>query len=193
MPAEPHGGSFDLAVLESRPGFLCLEIVGEHASDFDNEGGGHRWQRIPPTEKRGRVQTSTVTVAVLQLADENAQLNPSEVEFTTTKGDGPGGQHRNKRESAVIAHHLPTGLKVRIESDRSQHRNKATAHSVLSAKLSALATTSAATEANKNRRAQVGSGERGDKIRTYRQQDNQVKDHRTGKSWQLHRWMNGEW
>jgi len=170
-----------------------MELAGANVGDFRNEGGGHRWQRIPPTEKRGRVQTSTVTVAVLSIPETPEGLNLNDVEITTTKGDGPGGQHRNKTESAVIAIHRPTGIKVRIESDRSQHKNKATALAVLAAKVAEVGAMKGRNEVNQSRRQQVGSGERGDKVRTYRQRDNQVNDHRTGQHWQLNRWMAGEW
>lgn len=172
-----------------------MEISGDGASlEFSGEPGGHRWQRVPPTEKRGRTHTSTVTVAVMPHKEEHLQqLNMKEVEVTTTRGDGPGGQHRNKTESAVVAAHLPTGERVRIESDRSQHKNRATALAVLAERVHARRI--AATEAREgaSRRAQVGSGQRGDKVRTYRTQDNSVRDHRDGRRWQLDRWLRGEW
>lgn len=117
----------------------------------------------------------------------------NEVELTTTKGDGPGGQHRNKTESAVVAVHLPTGERVRIESDRSQHKNKATALTVLAERVHRRRIAATEAQDGASRRAQVGSGQRGDKIRTYRTQDNSVRDHRDGRQWQLDRWLRGEW
>ena len=189
------GGPFDLAVVEERPGFLVLEISGDGAgTEFSGEPGGHRWQRVPPTERRGRVHTSTVTVAVMQQRiDHLQQLDMKDVEVTTTKGDGPGGQHRNKTESAVVAVHAPTGEKVRVESDRSQHKNRATALAVLAERVHARQIRATDAQEDASRRAQVGSGQRGDKIRTYRTQDNSVRDHRNGRRWALDRWMRGEW
>lgn len=189
------GGYFDLVIVEERPGYLSFEIEGtpEAVRDFLGEGGGHRWQRIPPTERKGRVHTSTVTVAVIPQLCPTPSVDLRDVEFTTTKGDGPGGQHRNKTESAVIAHHVPTGMKVRIESDRSQFKNKATALRVLDERVKEASLATQATSRNDSRKQQVGTGARGDKVRTYRTQDDRVTDHRTGKTWQLSRWLRGEW
>lgn len=188
------GGAFDFQLIDKKPGLLTVEVAGKDTSDFEHEGGGHRWQRIPPTERRGRVHTSTVTVAVLHPpVNPESILDIRDVEITTARGDGPGGQHRNKTESAVIAVHRPSGERVRIESDRSQHRNREVALSVLAARLASKAQIDAATGRNGQRRTQIGSGERGDKIRTYRTQDDQVTDHRTGQRWRLSRWVLGEW
>lgn len=161
---------------------------------FANEAGGHRWQRVPPTEKRGRVQTSTVTVAVLD--DEQVigeVMDQRDVEIETTRGGGPGGQNRNKIESCVIATHRPTGLTVRIDNERSQHQNKATALRMLAARLYQSAGERAKGERDQLRREQVGTGMRADKVRTYREQDDQVNDHRTGQKWRLKLWRRGEW
>lgn len=170
-------------------------MTGSGARDvFRNEGGGHRWQRIPPTEKRGRVQTSTVTVAVLDPdAIAGVALNHADVEITTTRGSGPGGQNRNKTESCVVAVHRPTGLTVRIDNERSQHQNRATAYKLLAARLYEAERERAFNERVKDRKSQVGSGMRGDKVRTYRTQDDQVNDHRTGQRWRLKDWVKGEW
>lgn len=130
---------------------------------------------------------------MLEIPETPTGIDMNDVEITTTKGDGPGGQHRNKTESAVIAIHRPTGIKVRIESDRSQHKNKATALSVLAAKVVDARSGVVLSKVNEARRRQVGSGERGDKVRTYRQRDNQVNDHRTGQRWQLTQWLAGNW
>lgn len=161
---------------------------------FSAEGGGHRWQRIPPTEKRGRVQTSTVTVAVMEPeARGTSALNPADVEVVATRGSGPGGQNRNKVSSCIVATHKPTGLQVRIDDERSQHRNRARALEVLAARLNDGARAAATAERDDGRRRQVGSGMRGDKVRTYRTQDDQVTDHRTGQRWRLRDWMRGIW
>jgi peptide chain release factor 1 len=169
-------------VIEARPGFLVFKVSGTHAAEaFRNEAGGHRWQRIPPSEKRGRVHTSTVTVAVLS-EPENGTCAVSErdVEWKATRGSGAGGQHRNKTDSAIQLHHLPTGLRVRAEGERSQHQNRAAAMSILKARLAAMQRETQAGARNAGRKEQVGSGMRGDKVRTIRTQDGSVTDHRTG-------------
>ena len=190
-----NGGLFDVQLIEQSQGYICFCVSGPGARDtFVNEAGGHRWQRVPETEKRGRVQTSTVTVAVLD-ADEviSQPLDMRDVELITTKGSGPGGQNRNMTESCVIATHRPTGLSVRIDNERSQHQNKATALRMLASRLYQSAGEKAKSERDQLRRDQVGTGMRADKVRTYREQDDQVNDHRTGQKWRLKLWRRGEW
>lgn len=195
MRAPRAGGVFDLELIDERSGFVQFAVSGDGARlTFQNESGGHRWQRVPPTEKRGRVQTSTVTVAVLDPDAVAGQvLNQRDVDIVTTRGSGPGGQNRNKIESCVIATHRPTGLSVRIDNERSQHQNKAMAYKVLAARLYDAERERAFAEREKERRQQVGTGMRGDKVRTYRQQDDQVNDHRTGQRWRLQDWVRGIW
>lgn len=160
---------------------------------FKNEAGGHRWQRIPPTEKRGRVQTSTVTVAVLDPEPSTKfVLDEKDVEIKTSRGSGPGGQHRNKTDSCVTVTHKPTKTSVRIDM-RSQHQSREMALKVLAAKLADESTNLDRKDRERLRKSQVGSGMRGNKIRTYRFQDDQVTDHRTGKCWKLKKWIRGEW
>ena len=174
---------------------VTISVTGAGAAGtFCHESGGHRWQRIPPTEKRGRVQTSTVTVAVLNpdVVVGNA-IDPRDVEITTTRGSGPGGQNRNKTESCVIAIHKPTGFQVRIDNERSQHQNKAVAMKVLAARLYETESERQFAARSQERKQQVGSGQRGDKIRTYRTQDDVVTDHRTGQKLNLGKWLKGEW
>lgn len=173
---------------------MAFAAEGARAAEtFRNEPGGHRWQRVPPTEKRGRVHTSTVTVAVLDPdAVVGQELREADVEITTQRGTGPGGQHRNKTDSCVVALHRPTGLKVKIDM-RSQHQGRAMALRVLAAKLYAAERERQTAARAADRREQVGSGMRGDKVRTYRVQDDQVKDHRTGQRWRLASWLAGEW
>lgn len=140
------------------------------------------------------MHTSTVTVAVIEPRSVVTDaLNLADVEITTTKNSGPGGQHRNKTESAVVVVHRPTGERVRVATERSQHTNKASALEILAAKLDARTKSATSAKINANRRSQIGSGERGDKIRTYRTQDDRVTDHRTGRGWRLSRWQRGEW
>ena len=147
-----------------------------------NEPGGHRFQRIPPTEKRGRVQTSTITIAVLPEPKEcEININKSDIEESFTKGSGPGGQHRNKTDSAVILRHLPTGIVIRVENGKSQYINRQNALLILATKLEEDNRKKEAKERSSKRKKQVGSGMRGDKIRTIQVKNNIVVDHRTGK------------
>lgn len=161
---------------------------------FRDEPGGHRWQRVPPTEKRGRVHTSTITVAVLREATEaQIRLDPRDLEVSHCRGSGAGGQHRNVTDSAVIIRHVPSGLVVRCESERSAHQNKATALALLRARLWAAAEEARVGAIAATRRRQVGSGMRGDKRRTIRCQDGVVTDHVTGRRWTLRAYERGEW
>lgn len=151
-------------------------------------------QRIPPTEKRGRVQTSTITVAVLKEPEEaEFYLNPGDLDIKTARGSGPGGQNRNKTESCVIVTHKPTGVVVRIDTERSQHRNRALAMGLLRAKLLESQKESLTGAANADRRAQVGSGMRGDKTWTVRVRDAQVTHHETGKRFQYEKYLRGDY
>jgi peptide chain release factor 1 len=169
---------FDLQVIENQPGFISFKISGKKAEKiFKNEAGGHRWQRIPETEKRGRVHTSTITVAVLDDSKEQSiDILDSDLEWNTRRGSGPGGQHRNKTDSCVDLKHLPTGIVVSIDG-RSQHKNKRKALEILKNKLEEIQFKQASTNENKNRKNQIGCGMRGDKRRTIRVQDNLVTDH----------------
>jgi peptide chain release factor 1 len=161
---------------------------------FAQEGGGHRWQRIPPNEKRGRVHTSTVTVAVMREPSEHeVRLNPADVATQATRGTGPGGQARNKTESAIIATHRPTGIQVRCDTTRSQQQNRSLAMAMLRARLLEREASARTNAENSARRAQVGSGMRGDKIRTIRTQDDIVTDHRTGAKMRCREYLKGEW
>ena len=149
---------------------------------------------MPPTEKRGRVHTSTITVAVLpEPADAVVRLDERDLEETTMRGSGAGGQHRNKTDSAVRLVHRPTGLVVRVESERDQSQNRRTARAVLRAKLWELEQARRVGARAADRRAQVGSGMRGDKRRTIRTQDDQVTDHVTGRAWRFKAYARGDW
>ena len=174
---------------------LVLQIRGNGAREaFSDESGGHRWQRVPPNEKRGRVHTSTVTVAVLPEPEPTVvQLRESDLEWAVRRASGPGGQGVNRTESAVTLVHKPTGIMVRCQTERSQHQNKASALAVLRARLwERQREGDHATRAN-DRRTQVGSGMRGDKRRTIRMQDGQVNDHVLGQRWPLEKYLAGDW
>lgn len=159
---------------------------------FKNESGGHRWQRIPPTEHRGRVHTSTITVAVLEEKQNlPITLSSKELEIKTTRGSGKGGQHRNVTDSAVQVKHLPTGLFVRCESERCQHQNKSNAINILKNKLFRLKNQDSNDKRNDKRKNQVGSGMRGDKIRTIRIQDGIVKNHLNGRKISYQKYIRG--
>lgn len=161
---------------------------------FRDEPGGHRWQRVPPNEKRGRVHTSTVTVAVLPEPRPSELVLPErDLVYSTCKGTGSGGQKRNKTDSTVLLTHTPTGLQVRCETSRSQHYNRVTALAMLRARLLADQRSRERTARETDRRSQVGSGMRGDKRRTIRCQDGIVTDHVTGRRWELKSYLRGEW
>jgi len=188
-----NGNLFDFDLIDHRPGIAVLRVSGKNAFKlFQHEAGGHRWQRIPKTEKRGRVHTSTVTCAILPEPTETSfHIPDKDLEWKFTVGSGAGGQHRNKTCSAAVVKHLPTGLMVRCESERSQHQNKASALALLRARLLEVQEGSQQAAANANRRQQVGSGMRGDKVMTLRSQDNQVIHHITGKRTTLDRYLRG--
>jgi len=180
-------------VLEDRPGFISLHIEGKGAKQlFKNEAGGHRWQIVSPTDKRGRMHTSTVTVAVLEENKFNFTIKDGDIEYLLTKGSGPGGMNRNKVESCVVAVYKPTGLSVRIDA-RDQHKNKAIATRILTERIIEQEQEKANRVRSNNRKDQVGRGMRADKRRTYRSKDDSVIDHVMGKSWTLKLWMRGKW
>jgi len=163
-------------------GKISLVFSGTNAASlFAAEAGKHCVQRVPPTEKRGRRQTSIVTVAVTQLASEAlvTKLNMSEVTIMTKRGSGPGGQHRNKTESCVVARHDPTGISVTIDG-REQHSNKRLALKILTARLEKEKVAGVNAKAAAAKRQQVGNGGRTEKIRTYNFIDQRAVDHRTG-------------
>lgn len=174
---------------------MVIRVDGKGAHEaFENEAGGHRWQRVPPTERRGRMQTSTVTVAVLPEPDSSEMsISPGDLDWRFCRGSGAGGQHRNKTETAVQLTHLPTGLSVRCEAERSQSQNKAAALAMLRARLWEAAEAAKRSKRDSARREQVGSGMRGDKRRTVRCQDGSVTDHVLGMTWDLRSYLRGEW
>lgn len=155
---------------------------------FQNEAGGHRWQIASPTDKRKRVHTSTVTVAVLDPLDKSFNINVNDIEYILTRGTGPGGMNRNKVESCVVARHIPTGISVRIDA-RDQHKNKALATSILMQRVREIKTREILTKRHNKRKEQQGSGCRSDKIRTYTKHC--VKDHKLIREMSLKRFMKG--
>jgi peptide chain release factor 1 len=177
------------------PGTVVLEARGRDAAAFfAGEGGAHRWQRIPPTEKRGRVQTSTVTVAVLDApAHTDVVLSQKDIHYDSFCAGGPGGQHQNRTASAVRAKHIPTGITVVCRNERCQHRNKAIAAQLLTAKVRTVVLNDSTTERSRRRREQVGRGMRSDKVRTYRVRDNRVTDHVTGRRTRFSKLRKGDW
>lgn len=144
------------------------------------ESGAHRVQRVPETESQGRIHTSACTVAVMAEPDEveAAEINKGDLRIDTFRSSGAGGQHVNTTDSAVRITHLPTGIVVECQDERSQHKNKARAMSLLQAKISSAAETRASAEQAEERRNLVGTGDRSDRIRTYNFPQGRVTDHR---------------
>ncbi len=161
---------------------IIFEIKGKGAfSRFKYERGVHRVQRVPVTESSGRIHTSTATVAVLPEADEvEVNINPNDLRVDIFHSGGPGGQNVNKVATAVRLTHLPTGMVIVSQDERSQHRNRTRAMSVLRARLLELEKQKQAGEITAERRSQVGTGERAEKIRTYNFPQDRLTDHRIG-------------
>jgi len=173
---------------------ISFTVLGEGAySKFKFESGVHRVQRVPETESQGRIQTSTVTVAVLPEAEEvDVQINPSDLSIETCKSSGAGGQHINKTESAIRITHKPTGIVVWCQSQRSQLQNKEFALNMLRTKLYDIAQKERDGAIASERKSQVGSGDRSEKIRTYNYPQGRITDHRIGFSvYSLDSFMNG--
>lgn len=164
---------------------VSFEIKGEDVYKILKwETGVHRVQRVPATEKMGRIHTSTVSVAVMPLFKRTTiVLNPGDLEFETSRSGGPGGQNANKVESAVRVIHKPTGMDVRSTVHRTQLKNKEEALSILKSKMQALKDEEEESKYSGERKAQIGTGDRSEKIRTYNFPQDRITDHRIKESW----------
>lgn len=164
---------------------IIFEVVGHDAyTQLRNESGVHRVQRIPKTEKSGRVHTSTASVAVLpEATDVEIKISPQEIRVDTLRSSGPGGQYVNKRESAIRITHLSTGIVVSCQEERTQQQNKALALKVLKARLLDKKRKEELARRGADRRQQIGSALRAEKGRTYNYPQNRITDHRIKKSW----------
>ena len=178
---------WQVEVISQSPGELggykeiIAKIIGQGAySKLKFESGGHRVQRVPVTETQGRIHTSACTVAVMPEADEivNVVLNPADMRIDTFRASGAGGQHVNKTDSAIRITHLPTGIVVECQEDRSQHKNKARALSVLAARIKDAQIREQQRKTAATRKSLIGSGDRSERIRTYNFPQGRVTDHR---------------
>ncbi len=201
MYAESRGWRVEIANLsETELGGIkevSFVIEGEGAwSRLKFEAGGHRVQRVPVTESGGRIHTSAATVAVLpEIEEVDFKLDPNDLKIDTFRSSGAGGQHVNKTESAIRITHLPTGLVVECQDERSQYKNKDRAMQILRSKLYEQEQAKQNAEIAAERKSQIGSGDRSERIRTYNFPQNRVTDHRLsgdGRSFNIDRIINGE-
>ncbi len=197
--AELHGWTFELMDYdESELGGLRGAIATINGrgvfARLKYESGVHRVQRVPATESQGRIHTSTVTVAVLPEAEEvDVTVNESDLRIDVYRASGAGGQHVNKTESAVRITHLPTGIVVAMQEERSQHKNRAKAMKILRARLYEGQRAQAHSERAADRKSQVGTGDRSERIRTYNFPQGRVSDHRINLTlYKIDRVMQGE-
>ena len=172
---------------------VTFDVKGQNVyNELQHESGGHRVQRVPATEASGRIHTSAVTVAVLPEAEEvDVQINNEDLKIDRYSASGPGGQHVNRTASAIRITHLPTGLVVSCQDEKSQHKNLAKAMRVLRSRLYNRELTARKQARDAARRSQIGSGDRSDRVRTYNFPQNRVTDHRIGKNYSLEQIMGG--
>ena len=199
MYATSEGFKIEITVLnETELGGIkeiSFMVIGDGAySKFKFESGVHRVQRIPVTESNGRIQTSTVTVAVLPEAEEvEIEVNPADIKIESCKSSGAGGQHINKTESAVRLTHKPTGIVIECDQERSQLQNKERALKILYTKLYDMKQRAQDEMIASTRKSQVGSGDRSEKIRTYNYPQSRITDHRINKTvFNLGAFLNGD-
>ena len=174
---------------------VSFSIEGEGVySRFKFESGVHRVQRVPDTETQGRIHTSTVTVAVmLEVDDVEIDINPNDLKIDTFRSSGAGGQHVNKTSSAIRVTHLPTGLVVECQDERSQHKNRDKALKVLRSRLYDIEKQKQDAEVAQERKSQVGTGDRSERIRTYNYPQGRLTDHRIGLTiYRLEQILNGD-
>ncbi len=158
-----------------------MRVIGPDVySQLKFESGTHRVQRVPETETQGRIHTSACTVAIIPEADaiDAIEINPAELRIDTFRASGAGGQHVNKTDSAIRLTHLPTGIVVECQDERSQHKNKARAMSLLQSRILAEQQEKQDAEIAEDRKSQVGSGDRSERIRTYNFPQGRLTDHR---------------
>ena len=174
---------------------ISFSVEGEGAyAKLKYESGVHRVQRVPETETQGRIHTSTITVAVLpEMEEVDVEINPADLEFQTYRSSGAGGQHINKTESAIRIIHHPTGVVVECQEERSQYKNKDKAMKMLYTKLYEKKLQDATNKIAEERKIQVGTGDRSERIRTYNYPQSRVTDHRIGLTlYKLEQILNGD-
>ena len=196
-PIQRHatGTYFDVDLVHKDFGKTILKISGDNGHDlFINEVGLHQWQRIPPTERKNRTHTSLVAVLLWEQTNNKVQLNEKDLEISTTRGSGNGGQARNKLETCVIVKDKVSGISVRCQTERSQLQNKLLAIELLKAKIAKIEVQKSIKDTAANRTGQVGNLNRGSdkKVRIYKEKLNLVVDVKTSTKSSLTEWSKGK-